>query len=222
MKAYIFDFDGTIGKTHQYHQSGWTHTLKELLIETKIDQLFPEKKDLYERYDSYQRIKNGFLETKIQSDFLKLKFGQKVDISREIMDIKESHTISSILNEEVNKTLKNMTTNLAPFLDKKHRQKHLLGVISSSRKLIISTFLDKVGILNYFDFIIGEEDMYHNGILYDKPDTKAILVAIKKITIATERIYFGDDSNIDRAFAKNINAKFYLVDSETNYLSLNI
>lgn len=220
MKAYIFDFDGTIGKTYQYHQSGWKYILDEFMIEASIDQGFSDERNLFERYDSYRRIKKRFLNDKDQVKFLKLKFGDKSDLAREIMDLKESYTISSILKEEVGETLANVANNLAPFLDQKYNQKHLIGIVSSSRKLIISTFLDKVGILNYFDFIIGEEDMYRNGILYDKPNSKAISSIKESLGKADEIIYFGDDPNIDKAFAKNIKADFCLVNHKTNYLSL--
>lgn len=220
MKAYIFDFDGTIGKTHQYHQSGWKCILDELMIKDDIGEIFPDERDLYERYDSYRRIKKRFLEDEDQIKFLRLKFGKKTDLAREIMDLKESYAISSILKEEISETLKNMATNLAPFLDQKYYQRHLLGVVSSSRKLIISTFLDKVGILNYFDFIIGEEDMYCDGTLYDKPHPRAISAIKDRLDNVDEITYFGDDPNIDKAFAKNIKANFYLVDCKTNYLSL--
>jgi len=218
----VFDFDGTIAKSTPYHRVAWTLLLKTMGLDYELDQLLPYEGSLKERFDSYRRIKAGFLykDTRIKervSSYFQIQ--DEDHLVRKIMDFKESLTVSGILKESLPDTLNNLGINLIPSLHYLKTHKAELGIISSTRETIISSFLYKCDALDLFDFIIGEESLTNSdGILLDKPDpyAKTILNNRKKAM----DYYIGDNHTIDLEFANACGANFIYADYKADFLVL--
>ena len=217
----VFDFDGTIANSTPYHKAGWTSTLKELNIKCDLNVLLPYEANLQERFDSYRRIKKGFMgkddvKNMVQSFFLT----ENEDLlANKIMDLKESLTITKILEESLPNTLNSLGENLMVLIEELRTQGEKIGVISSTRETIINCFLYKCGILDYFDFVIGEESLTDREcVLRDKPNPYA-KVALKKINQSMD-VYIGDNKSIDGEFAEACGVAFVFADYKTNFIDL--
>lgn len=217
----IFDFDGTIAKSTQYHRIGWGKTIKELGLKIDLTDLLPYEKNLKERFDSYRRIKRGFLEDKINYEVVSIYFGPEGEdvLAKKIMDLKESLTISTILEEEISVSLENLGLNLIEALNKLKTQGDSISIVSSSRETIIASYLHKCGLLDLFDYIWGEESLTDaSGNLHDKPNPyfRKVLNKSKK----TMDIYVGDNDVIDKEFAEVCGAKFIYANKNTDFTNL--
>lgn len=135
------------------------------------------------------------------------------------MDLKESLTIKAILDENMHNAIANLAPNIFPAISVVKNKKWKIGIISSTRTTIISAFLLQSGLLDSFDFIIGEESLTDtNGILNDKPSPYALKVA-SSIDFEID-VYIGDNKLIDKEFADNCNVPFIFADNQTNFLEL--
>ncbi len=227
MNLIIFDFDGTIAKSSDYHRQGWEKTMKQLNIHGGLNAFLPYEEGLKERFDSYRRIQSGI--TRSREDFESLiSYFNTTDINsiaKGIMDIKESHTITSILKDKTENAVARLGNGIIDFLETLVEDtENVLAIISSSRKTIISAYLYKTGLINFFEIIIGEEDMYKNRVLVDKPNRFAFDQLLKSTgkTKFKSVSYIGDDDLIDREFSDNINAVFFKAKYDANFLNINI
>lgn len=212
-----FDFDGTIAKSSQFHKQGWSDTLKELQINEPLENILPYEPNLKERFDSYRRLEKGFLEPKLLRSKVEAYFCTSNDkkIINSIMDLKENLTISHILNADTYELISALALNLTPFLIHMNASRSPACIISSSRRTIISAFLVKTNLIDLFDIIIGEEDLYEKGVLRDKPHQFGGLVLSLKLGKKID-YYIGDNELIDGEFASNYGCKFCLADYKTN------
>lgn len=222
MANILFDLDGTIAKTTQYHKVGWDCTLRWIGLSGKLEEYLPYEKGLLERYDSYRRLKNGFLKSSDDRAILSTYFDETKGelIVRKLLDLKESFTIKAILSGTPVSVDDAMAPSLDVVIESLNNSGYTLGVLSSSRRGIVSAYLRKSGLRKYFSYILGEEDMTdNNGILFDKPDPYGEAVIRKKIG-SSPTIYIGDSLDIDPLFAKNIGAKFihYKYDMDSNLI----
>lgn len=217
----VFDFDGTIAKSTPYHKVGWQGVLRELDISQGMDVLLPYEPGLKERFDSYRRLKAGFFKFPLvkQKLFSYFNSQDENEIVNRIMDLKESLTIKTILDENMHNAMANLAPNIFPAISIIKNKKWKIGIISSTRATIISAFLLQCGILDSFDFIIGEESLVDdNGILNDKPNPYALKVALS-MDFGID-VYIGDNELIDKEFADNCHAPFIFADNQTNFLEL--
>jgi HAD superfamily hydrolase (TIGR01549 family) len=208
-----FDFDGTIANTPKIHYQTWTCFFKQLGIKKDFSKLFPSNNRKNERFDSYPRIAQAInlsgcdpelLKKKIIRNFPELEYKNDLSLPKNIMNVKEKMVIKHL--KKLNALqLENILTPSFIETVKLLKQTNIVGIISSSRENIMHFFFNKLN-LN-FDYIIGEESMYQNDKLYDKPHP---FPAQKAAQITGESItyYIGDDKKIDKAFAENIKAKF--------------
>lgn len=217
----VFDFDCTIAKSNLYHRHAWELVLTEFGITCDLDEIFLPQNNLNERYDSYRRISNGLL----KNDSTKAKIIKYFSIKDErtvvnkIMNLKEGYTINYILNEAPEIACSNLGLNIVSLLHKL-KSKHIsIGIISSTRETIINSFLHKCNILDYFNFIIGEESLTdHKNILFDKPHQYANSKLMEKGYVM--RIYIGDNRIIDKKFADICNADYIYADYTTDFMKL--
>jgi phosphoglycolate phosphatase-like HAD superfamily hydrolase len=217
-----FDFDGTIAKSTSYHKAGWKAVLRELNIDKSLDQLLPYEPNLKERFDSFRRIRNGFLEENLDIyDQIGSYFGtiDKEELTQRIMNLKESATIKAILEADTYKIVSLSALNLAAGLINLKDHGHSTAIISSTRKTIVSTFLSKTSILDLFDYIIGEEDLYDGNTLRDKPD-KYPSKRLEHQSKEKMEYYIGDNELIDREFAANSNSRFILADYTSDMIEI--
>jgi len=217
----VFDFDGTIAKSTQYHRAGWRKTIKELGLKKDLEKLLPYEENLKERFDSYRRIKKGFLDDDVVYGIVSVYFGlkNKDDLARKIMDLKESLTISTILEENISISLENLGSNFIEAINKLKSRNDSVSIVSSSRETIISSYLHKCGLLDFFDYIWGEESLTDtSGVLYDKPHPyfKYVLEEAK----LSMDVYIGDNDVIDKEFAQVCETKFIYANKDTDFLYL--
>lgn len=227
MNFIIFDFDGTIAKSSDYHRKGWELTMTQLKISGGLNTFLPYEPDLKERFDSYRRIQAGIVRNKSDFESLKSYFNTNDEavIAREIMKVKESYTITCILEDLTENIVSKLGNRVIDLLeDLSEDKKNLLGVISSSRKTIVSSFLQKTGLIQFFKVVIGEEDMYDGEKLIDKPNRFAFDQLLKKVDpVKPESIYYiGDDELIDKEFAKNIDATYVKAKYDMDFLNIKI
>ncbi|PIZ46402.1 hypothetical protein COY32_03430 [candidate division WWE3 bacterium CG_4_10_14_0_2_um_filter_41_14] len=217
----IFDFDGTLARTTPYHRSAWEAVIKALGIKKDLNALLPFEPNLKERFDSYRRIKIGFLNNHDIKSKISAYFDETQDelLAKKIVDLKESLTITAIFQEDSSNTLRNLGVNLLGCLNTLKSNGARIGVISSTREPIICSFLYKCGILETFDFIIGEESLTNRkGKLFDKPNLYAKKV-LKRLN-QTMDYYIGDNTTIDKEFAKVCKAKFIYANHESDFMGV--
>lgn len=205
MKHLVFDFDGTIARTTFLHREAWEQALVFARIPSTLDEFLPYTSNLKGRYDSYERIVVGI--SKFNSKFLSSISDTSSLESQAIrlFEIKESFTIQAINGLSYTEIVSLLSSEISDTLDKLKTHGAKLGVLSSSRKSIVSSFLIRSNLISQFDYIFGEEDLYDKGKLRDKPDT----FGAKKIEgdFGKPDIYIGD-SSVDEEFAKNSDMKF--------------
>lgn len=221
IKNIVFDFDGTIAKSTPYHRAGWEMVLRELEFGNDLNKVLPYEPNLKERFDSYRRIKEGFLDKEANFSKISSYFGikDKDKLAKRIMELKESFTIKIILDEDLQTTLGNLGLNLTELLNNLKDKDISLGIISSTRETIINSFLYKCGILDLFDFIVGEESLFDTkGVLLDKPNPFAKKVLIER-NLGMD-LYIGDNKEIDEEFSKACGADFIFADYKTDFASL--
>ncbi len=217
----VFDFDGTLARTTPYHRLGWELAIQELNINKDLDHVLSYVPNLTERFDSYNRIKTGFLGDMEIKSKVSAYFGEDRDalLAKKLVDLKESLTINAIFQENVAQTLNNLGVNLLSSLNALKSIGMSIGIISSTREPIICSFLHKCGILETFDFIIGEESLTSdNGTLFDKPNPY-----VKKVLDKMDQKmshYIGDNEIIDKEFAEACEAEFIYADYKTNFLDI--
>ncbi len=217
----IFDFDGTIIKSSQLHKKGWDLALKQLNIDDSLDILLPYEPNLKERFDSYRRIKSGFIENKKIFNKVSGYFqsNDKSFLVKSIMDLKENMTISNVMNMDTYDLISLCAVNLTPALMELKDNKNTLGIISSTRKTIITSILTKLNLVDLFDEIVGEESMYKQDILMDKPDRYSGDIFSSKTNKKID-VYVGDNDLIDREFSNNYRCKFILMDYKFDMFNL--
>lgn len=78
-----------------------------------------------------------------------------------------------------------------------------IGIVSTKFRYRISNILKRFSLLDFFDCIIGGEDVLHK-----KPDPEGITSALKLLsTLASDTVYVGDHP-IDAHTARNANVQF--------------
>lgn len=219
----VFDFDGTIAKSTQLHKKGWEQTLYTLGLKNSLEHYLPYESSLRESFDSRRRIKNGFLGDPITTSKLNQYF-RSTDpdfISSGIMDLKENYTISHILESDTYDLINMLANNITELLILLKSKKYKIGIISSTRRSIISSYLIKTNLIDMFDIVIGEEDMYDGNLLRDKPDKYAGLILSIKLG---QRInyYIGDNAVIDKEFAYNYGCEFLFSCYQSDMLSIKL
>lgn len=217
----VFDFDGTLAKSTPYHKIGWQGVLQELGINEKMDVFLPYEPGLKERFDSYRRLKAGFFKFPLikQKLFSYFKSKDEDEIVNNIMDLKESLTIKAILDESMHNAIANLAPNTFQSISLIKNHKWNLGIISSTRTTIISSYLLRCGILDAFDFLLGEESLTDAaGVLNDKPNPYALKI-VKNMGFGVD-VYIGDNELVDKEFAQNCGASFIFADNQTDFLEL--
>jgi len=217
-----FDFDGTIAKSTRFHRSGWEAVVKDISGSATVDDLLPYEASLKERFDSYRRIKEGFLlknETVRRQVEAYFNTTEQNGLVQKIMNLKESATIKSILEEETYDLLDTVALNLTPSLMSLKTKNIKTAVISSSRRTIVNAYLLKTNLVDLFNVVIGEEDLYLNDALVDKPNAYAAEI-LKDKTGMLMSCYVGDNDVIDREFAYNSKSSFIYATHKDDMLSV--
>jgi phosphoglycolate phosphatase len=99
-----------------------------------------------------------------------------------------------------NTFLFNEVYNVIPCLKK---EGFLLGIVSTKYRYRIAGVLEREKLLNYFDCIIGGEDVKQH-----KPSAEGLLLAVKKLNLNNQDALYIGDTLIDAETAKTANIDF--------------
>lgn len=159
LRGIIFDLDGVITDTAEYHYKAWKQIARSINIE--IDREFNEKLKGISRVDSLERILA--LDTnKIYSSEEKALLAE----SKNEIYLKLIQTI----------TPKDILPNILKLLGDSKKENIKLGVASASKNAI--TILDRLEITNQFDYIVDASQVTHS-----KPHPEIFLKAIEGLKL---------------------------------------
>ncbi len=203
-----FDFDGTIAKTSHLHKLAWNMVINELDLKIHINDLLPYRENIEERYDSLGRIVSGLLKMGEILDLLKFRYSEPdVRVIAEILKNDKEKKILGLVGQagvlELNSCIKKNINEIFELLT---REKINTVVVSSSRKIYISTFLEKINIFHLFKDVFGEEDFKYGDSYIDKPDSK--ILEILKIKNYDKMLFYVGDNFVDTVFANNVRVPF--------------
>lgn len=204
----VFDFDGTIANTTGLHKEGWKKALDEVNSPYTLGDFLEYKSNLLERYDSYQRLETGIAHHNGIREILFNHFNSTntKTVVRKLFDLKESHTITTILSYSFETLYQLVLPGVIETIGQLRKRNSSIGVLSSSRKGIVTSFLDRIKVIDMFDFIVAEEDLYENSNLKDKPSLFPNSV-VKKHTGEQIAFYVGD-SYVDEVFARKVGCRY--------------
>jgi len=188
----VFDLDGVLINSEPVHAFAWINALKNNNIEvdeTSIRNLVGVSDDL---------ISKNMVE-----EYRLLISSEKLLLQKKLHFIKLLHNQSTLLFPGLKESLKLI--------------KHLpLGIATSSSRELTSAILENEGILNYFNIIIGEEDVKNY-----KPSPEPYLRATEKLQIAPKDCIAVEDSVMGIESAKKSGMKVCAVATSfvPNFLS---
>ena len=179
-KLVIFDLDGTLIDSIEFHVKTFEEACKELGI--KIDEKIKEefRKRLGKRFDE------------IVKEILP-------ELSQE--DVKKLNEIKWKLSEEFMKEIKPIE-NAINFI-KSAPENYEFAIFSSSPKKFVAKTLEMLGILDKFKVIIGKENVKEG-----KPSPEGIFKILEKTGIKKESVIFIGDSEYDKQAAERAGIKF--------------
>lgn len=169
-KAVIFDLDGVIVSTDDYHYEGWKKIADEEGI--YFDREINEQLRGVSRMESLEII---------------LKKANKEYLTSEKLEL------ASKKNEYYRKLLENLTSeNILPGVKKvleELKEKHIKVAIGSSSKNTLF-ILKKIDLENYFEAVADG-----NEIKNSKPDPEVFLLAAKKLGVVPEECLVVEDAD---------------------------
>ena len=168
----IFDLDGVITSTDEYHYLAWKKIADKLNI--KFDREFNKKFLGVSRMDCVNILLKNY-KGSITDDF-------KKEIAEEKNNFYKS-LLQSMTNDFVDNDVKN-TLNIL----KENNFKLAIGSSSKNTPLI----LEKIGYSNFFDIVIDG-----NQIKNSKPDPEVFLLAVKKLNKNVKNCLVVGDAEAD-------------------------
>lgn len=167
VKAILFDLDGTLIRTEEIIMAGFRHAISKYLPDTKIN-----KTD-----------ETNFLGQTLDNSFK--KYTKDESITKSLINTYKAYT-----KELIEKELKthNNAENILKYLKSKNIK---LGVVTSKANDTATNDLKIVNLLNYFDVIVGFDNVKNH-----KPDPESLLKAAEILNIDPKHmVYVGDHEN---------------------------
>lgn len=165
-KAFLFDLDGTIVDTVEYHKTTWASIIQKLdlnVLDYDLDSLihYPSKEIfrmiLHENYE-YTNIEKFLLEN--DSMFLDITRGKDL-----------------------------LAVGFIEYIQYIKKAGKLTGLISSSSTNVIYTILHRTKISDFFDLVISGED-----VRYGKPNPECYILGLKRLNISYKNAIAFEDS----------------------------
>ncbi|ERK29634.1 beta-phosphoglucomutase [Clostridium intestinale] len=191
IKAVIFDLDGVVVSTDEYHYRAW----KKMADEEGV--YFD--RSINERLRGISRTES--LEIILEKSNKKYSSDEKLKMTE-----KKNNIYKQLLNELTSNDILDGVIDLLIYL-KEHNIKIAIGSSSKNTKMILS----KIGLENYFDKVADG-----NEIKNSKPDPEVFLLAANKLGIKAEECLIVEDadSGVEAALAGNM--KVLAVGSASN------
>ena len=169
LKAVFFDLDGVLVISENLHYYAWEKVLDGL----KAD---------HPSFDFKEVL--GFSDEQV-AKFLSQKYGLSTPLE-ELTAQKRKYFAQYIQKGFASPLSRDKFLN---FLKNKNKPKLILAVVSSCLRSEIEMILKKENIAQYFDFLIGSDEVSHS-----KPEPDAYLLALKKAQVQTQEALVIEDS----------------------------
>jgi HAD superfamily hydrolase (TIGR01509 family) len=194
IKLIIFDLDGVLVEAKNIHFEAFNKALKEYAI----------------NWDEHLLIYDG-LKTNQKLEILHEKKQLPKESFKEIWDEKQKLTIEALKNLKESKELIDC---MESFL----KDGYLLAVCSNSVRKTVLTVLSRLGIIEYFDLILSNEDVKNS-----KPHPEIYWSAISKLNVFPEETLIIEDSPHGLLAANRSNCHILRVRSpnDVSYNSIN-
>lgn len=187
IKLIIFDLDGVLVDTKDIH-----YEALNLAIEEEAGKEYIISKN--EHLNIYDGLK-----TNKKLEILSIEKGLPLSLHKKIWDKKQLITSSMITKLEIDNNIVEVIKNLK-------EKGYLIACCSNSIKKTIFTALSKIGVIEYFDEIISNEDV-KNG----KPYPEIYWKAMSQLSCSSEETLIIEDSPVGLQAAKSSGANFMRV-----------
>lgn len=170
IKAFIFDLDGVITDTAEYHFSAWKQLAEEIGVH--FDREFNEQLKGVSRMDSLERI---------------IALDPSLSFSQE-----EKEALATKKNEHYKTLIKDMSPDdvlpgIVPLLDRIKEAGLLLAIGSASKNA--PDVLRGLGLIEYFDYIVDAAQVTHG-----KPHPETFLTAAEGLKVAPRECVGVEDA----------------------------
>lgn len=168
IEAVIFDFDGVIAYTEEIHLKTFREVLAPFGISIDSKRWYTEFVGIGGRNIMDILLKENKLEKNLE----------------ELVEKRSNNFIEYIEKNQIEEV-----PGIEKFVEKLHSMKMKKAIASGSRRRVIETITKRMGLINYFDTIIGAEDTQKK-----KPHPEPFLLAAERIKIKPENCLVLEDS----------------------------
>ena len=198
MKLIIFDLDGVLVEAKEIHYSA----LNEALTSVDIKYIISWSEHL-SKYDG--------LKTNQKLEMLTIDKGLPSDQYKNVWDKKQEITLEKLHSLNTSKVLQETMLKLT-------KDGYKIACCSNSIRKTVLTVLSKLGIIEYFDLIISNEDVKNS-----KPHPEMYWKAISSIGVLPEETLIVEDSPYGLLAASRSKSHVLRVinPNEVNYLNIN-
>lgn len=179
IKAVIFDMDGVVAETERIHIEAEMQTMSKYGIRISED-------ELHEYTGTTAKV--------MFTELIK-KYGLNTTFDK-MFDEKEK-VLFKLLEEGVQPT-----KGVVDLLFKLKKMKKKLAIASSSHRRMIEYVLKKLEIADFFDSVVGAEDVTRS-----KPDPEIFLITARRLKVKPEECLVIEDSELGVKAAKKANMK---------------
>jgi HAD superfamily hydrolase (TIGR01509 family) len=184
IKCVIFDLDGVLVEAKNIHFEALNKALKEYAIS----------------WDEHLSIYDG-LKTNQKLEMLHQKKGLSKEYFKNIWEEKQKYTLQSLKNLQ-------QSNILIECMDLLSKNGYKLAVCSNSIRKTVLTVLSKLGIIEYFDLILSNEDANNS-----KPHPEIYWSAMTKLNVLPEETLILEDSPYGLLAANRSNSHILRVKS---------
>jgi HAD superfamily hydrolase (TIGR01509 family) len=193
IKLIIFDLDGVLVEAKNIHFEALNKALKQYSI----------------TWDEHLSIYDG-LKTNQKLEMLHKRKGLPKESFKDIWEEKQKYTLEALKNLKQSNTL-------IECMDLLSKNEHKLAVCSNSIRKTVITVLSKLGIIEYFDLILSNEDVNNS-----KPHPEIYWTAISKLNVLPEETLIVEDSPYGLLAANRSNSHILRVKSPNDVFYNNI
>ncbi len=172
MKVVIFDLDGVLVDACEWHRIALNEALKEV-CKYEIS--------LEEHYKEYNGLPT---KTKLKKLADKKIINNDLELFNRIEELKQIKTIDAINQYAF---IRNEKVELMKFLRSKDIK--IVCYTNSIRKTA-NLMLEKTGILDYFDFVVTNQD-----VTSPKPNPEGYILSMKRLDITPDKVIIIEDSD---------------------------
>jgi putative hydrolase of the HAD superfamily len=185
IKGIIFDNDNTLYQVPNDFQDSVLSKMDNLISHI-LD--ISSKKSIEIRKNIYKKYKSTSLGFCKMYNYSLIDFYNKTYLSADFNLIKKNENLIMLLEELPQKKI----------------------VLTNNPRCFAEKILEKIGIIDYFDKIIGEEDMNYKL----KPNITSYLIALKYLNIENNNILMVDDNLDNLITAHNLGIKTAIINNQ--------